>query len=144
MEWIIWLLVAIALGIAELITMTFVLLMLGGGAVAAAIAAALGAPLEIQAVVFTVVSLLSLVLVRPAARKWRISHTDPASSIGLEALEGGPALVLERVDNHNGLIKIDGETWTARSFDGEQVLEPGEEVNVVEIRGATAMVWRQT
>ncbi|GAA4892822.1 membrane protein implicated in regulation of membrane protease activity [Stackebrandtia albiflava] len=143
MEWIIWLLVAIGLGIAELFTLSFVLLMLGGGAVAAAIAAALGAPVEIQALVFTVVSILALVVVRPVARRMRENRTDPAAGIGLQALEGGSALVLERTDNHNGLIKIDGETWTARSFDGDQVLEPGEEVKIVEIRGATAMVWRQ-
>jgi len=140
----IWLLVAITLGIAELFTLTFVLLMLSGGAIAASIAAALGAPLEIQAVVFTVVSLLSLLGVKPLARKWRQSHSEPAGAMGLKALEGGTALVLEQVDNHHGLIKIEGETWTARSFDGDQVLEPGEEVKIVEIRGATAMVWRQT
>lgn len=144
MEWIIWLLVAIGLGIAEIFSLTFVLLMLAGGALAAAAAAALGAPLEIQAVVFTLVSLLALIGVRPIARKMRDSRTDPAATIGLQALEGGSALVLERVDSHNGLIKIEGETWTARSYDGDQVLEPGETVNIVEIRGATAMVWRQT
>ena len=144
MEWIIWLLVAVGLGIAELITTTFVLLMLAGGAAAAAVAAALGAPVGIQAAAFAIVSVLSLVVVRPIAKKRLNSHNDPSATIGLASLEGGTARVLERVDNHNGLIKVDGETWTARSYDGVQVLEPGEEVSVVEIRGATAMVWRQT
>ena len=111
---------------------------------AAAVAAGLGAPLEIQGLVFVAVSTLSLILVRPVAKKWREGHVNAADSIGLEALKGGPALVLERVDNHGGLVKVDGDVWTARAFDGDQVLEPGEEVNVVEIRGATALVWRQT
>ncbi|HIW61851.1 MAG TPA: NfeD family protein [Candidatus Stackebrandtia excrementipullorum] len=144
MEWTIWLVVAVALGIAELLSLTFVLLMVAGGAAAAAVAAGLGAPLEIQGLVFVAVSTLSLILVRPVAKKWREGHVNAADSIGLEALKGGPALVLERVDNHGGLVKVDGDVWTARAFDGDQVLEPGEEVNVVEIRGATALVWRQT
>lgn len=143
MAWIIWLIAAIVLGIAELFTVTFVMLMLAGGAVAAALAALLGAPIEIQTVVFAAVSALGVFVVRPWAKKLRESQTSAERDFGVDALEGAPAKVLEKVDNQHGLVQVSGQEWTARSFDGIQVLEPGEEVNVVEIRGATAMVWRQ-
>ena len=144
MAWIVWLAVAVALGIAELFTLTFVLLMISGGAAAAALAAAVGAPTEIQGLVFVIVSVLALVGVRPWAQKLRENNrTGPEINIGMKALEGAEALVLERVDSQHGLIKVDGQEWTARSYDGMQILEQGEEVNIVEIRGATAMVWRQ-
>lgn len=144
MAWIIWLAVAVALGIAELFTLTFVLLMIGAGAAAASLAAALGSPVELQGLVFVVVSVLSLIGIRPWAKKLRDNRSGPDAKIGLQALEGAEALVLERVDSQHGLIKVQGQEWTARSYDGKQVLEQGEEVNIVEIRGATAMVWRQS
>ena len=58
------------------------------------------------------------------------------------AIEGTSCLVLERVDADHGLVKIDGETWRARSFDGTQAYEPGDRVRVIEVKGATAMVWK--
>ncbi|HZE37483.1 MAG TPA: NfeD family protein [Stackebrandtia sp.] len=144
MAWIIWLAAAIILGIAEMASLTFVLLMLAGGAAGAALAAALGAPLPIQGLVFVVVSTLALVGVRPYARRLRDNRAGPGVEFGARALEGATAVVLERVDRHHGLIKIEGQEWSARSYDGDQILEPGEDVNIVEIRGATAMVWRQS
>ena len=51
-------------------------------------------------------------------------------------------MVLEQVDAGAGMVKIDGELWSARAYDGTQVLAPGERVRVIEVRGATAMVWR--
>lgn len=144
MAWIVWLAVAVALGIAELFTLTFVLLMIGAGAAAASLSAALGAPMEIQAVVFAVVSVLALVGIRPWAKKLRDNHNGPDAKIGLQALEGAEAVVTERVDADNGLIKVQGQEWTARSYDGRQVLEQGEKVNIVEIDGAIARVWRQS
>lgn len=143
MAWIIWLAVAIVLGIAELFSVTFVLLMFAGGAVAATIVAAVHGSIELQVATFVVVSALALIGIRPYAQRLRDSRTGPAADIGLQALEGAPALVLERVDKRTGLIKVGGQEWTARPLEDDQVYEAGEEVNIVEIRGATAMVWRQ-
>src|SRR5690606_35795393 len=126
----------------EMFSLTFVLLMLAGGAAAAALVAALGLDIWVQGGVFAVVSAAALLLVRPYAKSLRDTRTGPDAKIGLQALEGAPAVVLKRVDREHGLVKVEGQEWTARSFDGEQVLNPGEEVNIVEIRGATAMVWR--
>jgi membrane protein implicated in regulation of membrane protease activity len=133
---LVWLLVAVVLGIAEVFTGTLVLLMLAAGALAV-----LGLELWSQGLVFALVSALALVVVRPAMKR----HIDLSGSdtpIGLPALEGSQALVLERVDADHGLVKIEGEMWRARSFDGTQAYEPGERVRVVELKGATAMVWR--
>ena len=134
---------AAVLAVAELFTLTFVLLMLGGGALAAALAAALGASLPVQALVFALVSLLALGVARPVMQRHRRAETDPAHTpFGLAAIEGSTGLVLEPVTAETGLVKIDGEMWTARAYDATQVIEAGQRVRVIEVKGATAMVWR--
>lgn len=138
-----WIVLAVVLAIAEAFTATFVLLMFAGGAIAAAIAAGLGANLVGQGLTFAVVSALSLLLFRPIIKK----HMLPAiagedETIGVKALEGAPGTVLEQVTGDSGLVKVEGELWTARVYDATQVLEPGERIRVIEVRGTTAMVWR--
>ncbi len=91
-------------------------------------------------VVFVIVSLLTLAVVRPIAK----SHmrVPPQIRTGAAALIGRQAIVLERIVNDEGVgcIKIDGEVWTARSYDEDQIIEKGTRVQVMEIRGATALV----
>src|SRR4051794_14195568 len=123
-------------------SLDLVLVMFASGALAAAIAAGADAPLLLQALVFAVVSVLALVGVRPLAQR-RLSTSVPNIKHGIDAIKGSNALVLERVDDYNGLVKIGGEQWTARAFDSTQVIEPGQTVQVVEVKGATALVWRQ-
>jgi membrane protein implicated in regulation of membrane protease activity len=138
---LLWLLVAIGLAIAEVFTTTFVLIMFAAGALAAAGTAALGAGLPVQGGVFALVSALALFGVRPVVQ--RHLHRDTADApMGLAAIEGSTGVVLERIDSESGLVKIEGEMWRARAFDATQVFEPGDRVQVVEIKGATAMVWR--
>lgn len=138
-----WVVLAVALAIAEAFTGTLVLIMFAAGAVAAAIAAGLGLGLLGQAIVFTGVSVASLVLLRPIIRK----HMLPAiagedATIGVRKLEGAPGTVLEQVTEAGGLVRVEGELWTARVYDATQVLEPGERIRVIEVRGTTALVWR--
>lgn len=131
------------LAVAEMFTFTFVMIMLSSGAFAAAIAAALGAGVPIQVAVFAAVSTLALGAVRPVIRRHRqAAMTGDETPMGVAAIEGSTGLVLERVDTDHGMVKIEGELWTARAYDATQVLEPGERVQVIEVRGATAMVWR--
>jgi membrane protein implicated in regulation of membrane protease activity len=138
---ILWLLVAVGLAIAEVFTTTFVLLMFAVGALAAAGAAALDAPLPVQGLVFAAVSTLALFGVRPVLR--RHMHLSGADvPMGVAAIEGSTALVLEPVDAEHGVVKIQGETWLARAYDGTQTFDVGEQVRVIEIKGATALVWR--
>jgi membrane protein implicated in regulation of membrane protease activity len=138
---LLWLLVAVGLAVAEVFTGTFVLIMLAAGGLAAAATAALGGELWAQGLVFAIVSALALVVVRPTIRR-HLDTSGPDAQIGLAAIEGSTCVVLEHVDADHGLVKIEGETWRARSYDGTQEFEPGDRVRVIEVKGATAMVWR--
>jgi len=138
---LIWLIAALALAGAEVLTGDLFLLMLGGGALAAAGSSWLfDWPIWADGVVFGVVSILLLVLVRPTLRRRLTSGEglpEPA-----KALEGKSALVLDRIARHEGQVKLDGEVWTARPFDDNDVYEPGDHVTVMRIDGATAVVWK--
>jgi len=138
--WIIWLVAALALGAAELHARTFFLAPLAVAALIAAGASLAGAGLVISAVIFTCVSVLSLRTLRPLAVRQR--RLPMALRTGTAALVGRRAIVLERIANDEGIgkVKIDGDLWTARSFDDDAVIGAGENVEVVAIRGATAVV----
>jgi membrane protein implicated in regulation of membrane protease activity len=138
---VIWLIVALGLAGAEALTGDMSLLMLGGGALAAAGSSwLLDLPVWAGGAVFLVVSVLLLVLVRPALRRRLTSARE--IRIGLQALEGKSALVLDRVARDEGQVKLDGQVWTARPLNDSDVFEPGEMVTVMHIDGATAVVWK--
>jgi membrane protein implicated in regulation of membrane protease activity len=136
-----WLILGIVLILAEVLSGDFVLIMLGGGALAAALSSALGGSLVVDALVFAVVSVALLLLARPVLRR-RLHRSVPHAPIGIEALVGSPAVVVSRVDSHGGQVKIGGDVWSARSDHG-QVIEPGQRVTVMQISGATAVVLAQ-
>ena len=138
---VIWLIFALVLAGAEALTGDMSLLMLSGGALAAAGTTWLvGWPIWAEAAVFVVVSVLLLVLVRPALRR----RLTPAKGlpIGIKALEGKSALVLDRVARDEGQVKLDGQVWSARPLNEGDVYEPGERVTVMQINGATAVVFK--
>jgi membrane protein implicated in regulation of membrane protease activity len=137
---VIWLIAGLALIAAEVLSGEFVLLMLGGGALAAAGASALlgGGPL-LGVGVFAVASVLLLFAVRPALRR-KLDRGIDHSVMHHRALVGNTALVVARVDGHGGQVKIGGDLWSARSLDGHHVIEPGARVTVMDISGATALV----
>jgi membrane protein implicated in regulation of membrane protease activity len=141
MDAVVWIVLGVLLAVAEIFTATLFLIMFAVGAFAAAGAAALGAGVGVQALVFAAVSALSVFAVRPVIKRHTVLG-EGDTPMGVEAMEGSSALVLEKVDADGGVVKIDGETWRARSFDATQVIEPGERVRVMEVKGATAMVWR--
>ncbi len=138
---LLWLIAALGLAGAEVLTGDLFLLMLGGGALAAAGTSWLfDWPIWADGAVFLVVSVLLLVLVRPALR--RRMQSAAALETGIEALEGRPALVLDRVSQHEGQVKLEGEVWTARPLNDHDVYEAGAQVMVMRIDGATAVVWK--
>jgi membrane protein implicated in regulation of membrane protease activity len=138
---VLWLIFALVLAGAEALTGDMFLLMLGGGAlVAAATSWLMGWPVWADGAVFLIVSVLLLVLVRPAVRR-RLTPAE-VSQMGIKALEGKNALVLDRVARDEGQVKLDGQVWTARPFSDGDVYEPGESVTVMHIDGATAVVFR--
>ena len=142
-----WIIAAVILGAVELFTGTLVLAMVAVGAVLAGVGAALGAPLWLQAVLFGAGSVASIVGLRPFLKQALESDRggDPSPRhFGTRAIEGAEARVLEKVDITGGLVEIAGDNWTAYPLEPDQVLEPGDSVTVVEIKGATVIVWKQT
>jgi len=137
-DWVPWLIGGAALVIGEVFTLGFILGPIALAAAFAAVVAALGGGLGIQLLAFIVGSIASLAFVRPLAT--RHLRTPVHTRTGAAALIGAGATVLERVDSDHGLVKIGGETWTARPFDEDQVIEPGVRVEVLKIEGATALV----
>jgi membrane protein implicated in regulation of membrane protease activity len=139
--WLIWLILAIVLAGAEALTGDMFLLMLSGGALAATGASLLfDGPIWADGVVFLLVSVLLLGVVRPVLR--RRFYSGPGLPEPAKALEGKTALVLDRVAQHAGQVKLEGEVWTARPLDDNDVYEPGDHVTVMRIDGATAVVWK--
>jgi membrane protein implicated in regulation of membrane protease activity len=136
--WAVWLIVAAALVGVEVFSLTFLFGPLAVAALLAALVAALGVGAVIQIVVFAAAAVGSLAVLRPIAL--RHMRTAIPARTGAAALVGQTGLVLERVDATAGQIKLSGEVWSARSYDGDQVFEPGQRVSVLEIQGATALV----
>jgi len=136
---VIWLIVALLLGVLELVSGgTLVVGMLAGGALAGAATAAVTDNAFLPWVSFSIVSVGLLVLVRPLAAQRRQQPAELRS--GVERLVGQPAEVVSDVDGRDGRVKLQGELWTARSFDGAARFPVGETVHVLEIDGATALV----
>lgn len=137
--WIIWLIVAAVLGVAELLTVTLALGLLAVAAVAAGVvgAAGLGVPAELGA--FALVAAAGLGLVRPIA----IRHVrqPPPLRTGVAALVGKTGLVVQEVNGHDGRVRIGGEIWTSRSYDESTVIPVGAKVDVLQIEGVTALVY---
>jgi len=139
-SWVLWTIIAAAFTLGELHTNSFYLAPFAVGGAIAAVLAAAGAGALVAVVAFIAAAILFLLLLRPLAQRRR--HNVPALRTGAAALIGQPALVVERIANREGVgtVRIGGEVWTARSYDQDQVIAAGEEVEVVEIRGATALV----
>ena len=138
MDVALWVIIAAALAVAEIFTATLFLMMFAAGALAAATAAALGAPVPLQAGVFIAVSALTLAAVRPALRRHR--HRPGPVGMGTETMLGAAAVVVEQVDAKQGMVRIDGELWQARSLEDSVTHPPGERVRIAEIGAGTALV----
>jgi membrane protein implicated in regulation of membrane protease activity len=138
--WTLWIILAIALGLGELHNNGFFLAPFAAGAVLAAVVSLAGLGAAFSVAIFLVASVLALGLLRPLALRHR--KVPPAIRTGTAALVGRRAVVVERIANGEGVgcVKIAGEVWTARSYEEDGVIEAGAQVEVVEIRGATALV----
>ncbi|MFC4941933.1 NfeD family protein [Pseudonocardia sp. GCM10023141] len=137
--WIIWLVVAVLLGVAEAFTLTAALGLLGAAALVTSGAAALGLPVTLQLLVFAVAAATGIAVVRPiAARHMRRPQPE---RFGVDALPGQIAYVLEDVTRRSGTVRIGGEEWTARPLDERLVIPRGAAVDVIRIDGATAVVY---
>jgi membrane protein implicated in regulation of membrane protease activity len=139
-SWIVWLIVAAVLGVAELVTITFAFGIIAVAAVVAAVVGAFHLDLGIQLAAFVVAAGAGLGFIRPVA----IRHIKqpPALRTGTAALVGRSAIVLEEVNEHSGRVRIEGEEWSSRPYLDESLVIPvGAKVDVMEIKGATALVY---
>ena len=138
--WLAWAIAALLLAVGEIFTPgLFFLGPIAIAAVAAAFVSLAVSAVWLQLLVFAGTALASLALLRPIARAHL--RMPPALRTGTAALQGARAVVLQRVDKQGGRVKIGGEEWSARAYMPDQVLEPGTEVEVVKIEGATALVY---
>ena len=139
MSWIVWLVLAAVLGVAELLTVTLTLGLIAVAAALAAVVGGLGAPVPFQVLAFVVTAGAGLVLVRPIAV--RHLKQPPMLRTGTAALVGRRALVQQEINGHDGRVRIGGEDWSARSYDETLVIPVGATVDVIQIEGATALVY---
>ncbi|MBC2904759.1 NfeD family protein [Streptomyces cupreus] len=139
MPWFVWLLAAAALGVAEFFTLTLVFGLLAGAALVAAVVAGVGIGLLGQLVAFIAAAVAGLVVVRPVVM--RQMAQQPVTREGSDALIGKRAEVVREVTATRGLIKLSGEEWSARALDESHVIPVGALVDVMEIEGATAIVY---
>jgi membrane protein implicated in regulation of membrane protease activity len=137
--WVVWVVIAVALAVGEVMTAGFVLGAIALAALLPALAAAVGLGIAAQLILFTAGTLASLFLLRPLAQ--RHLRMPAAIRTGTKALEGARAVVLVRVDDTGGRVRIGGEEWSARAYFDDQVIEPGTRVEVAKIDGATALVY---
>ena len=137
--WIVWLIVAAVLGVAELVTFTFALGIIAVAACVAAAVAAVHLGLPFQLLAFVIAAAAGLGFVLPVAR--RHVRQPPLLKTGPAALVGRPARVLEEVTGFSGRVRIGGEEWSARAYDESQVIPVGHTVDVMQIEGATALVY---
>jgi membrane protein implicated in regulation of membrane protease activity len=135
-----WLIAGVVAAVGEMLTMGFYLAPFSVGAFAALLAGLAGGGAAIQVVVFAAVTAACLAGLRPIAR--RHLYHPPHTRTGTAALIGRSAVVLEAIDNDAsaGTVKLEGEVWTARSLDQDEAIPAGTRVQVIEIRGATAVV----
>jgi membrane protein implicated in regulation of membrane protease activity len=137
-DWVLWMVAAGVLAIGEMFTVSFFLGPIAVAALTSAVVALAGGGAALQWIVFTLVSLASLAVLRPVARR----HLRMPSQLrtGTAALVGATATVIERVDRDGGTVRLKGEVWTARAYDEDHSFEPGARVEVMKIDGATALV----
>jgi membrane protein implicated in regulation of membrane protease activity len=140
--WVFWLALILVFIVVEVLSLTFVFLMLAVGSLGGLVAGLIGAPWWVQIIVAAVVSLVLLFLVRPPLLHVMNRGSDGARS-NVDALMGLQGTVVVAFDDGRGQVKLaNGETWTSRLTAGtaETVLAEGEKVVVTSIDGATAVV----
>ena len=133
MSWIVWLIVAAVLGVAELLTTTLALGLIAVAAVVAAVVGAADLGLPVQLAAFIVAAGAGLGIIRPIAIR-HIKQPPPLRT-GTAALVGRSAIVLEEVTEHGGRVRIGGEEWSSRPYDETLVIPVGTKVDVMQIVG---------
>jgi membrane protein implicated in regulation of membrane protease activity len=138
--WVIWLIAAVGLIVLEIFTLTAAVGILGGAALITALTAGLGAPVPVQLVVFSGAAVAGVAVLGPVARRHLMGPRGGAP-FGVDAVVGKPGYVLQEVTGRDGRVRIGGEEWSARAVDDTVVIPAGATVGVLQIDGATAVVY---
>lgn len=135
----VWVILIVAFIIAEIATLGLTTIWFAGGAAVALGVCIAGGSIWVQIVVFIVVSLVLMALIRPYAKK---RFNTKRTRTNVDSVLDQTGIVLKQIDNlqAQGLVKIGGQEWTARSTDPEVVIEPGEEVVVDRVEGVKVIV----
>ncbi len=137
--WVIWLVIAGGLAVSEMLTLDLTLLMLAGGALAGgAVALILPGALPLQIVVAVATALAMLFLLRPSML--RRLRSSPGYRSSADKLLGSTGVAVAEITPTAGEVKIAGEVWSARSYDGSPIA-PGTEIEVMERDGITVLVY---
>jgi membrane protein implicated in regulation of membrane protease activity len=139
MFWVVWIILAVALAIAELSSGDFTLLMIAVGALGGFVAAILfPSVIWLQVIVAAITGGLSLLWIRPALL--RRVNAMPGYISSVERMLGSEGIVLEQsAEAELDHVKINGEVWTARSVTGVP-LAVGSTVIVTDVDGTVALV----
>ena len=134
-----WIIIFIVLLIIEIATLGLTTVWFAAGALAAFLAGILGAGLAVQIVLFLVVSIVLLVLTRPVALKY---FNNKRQSTNVESMIGRQGVVLESIDTikSQGLVEVDGVTWSARTDEPEGVIPKDTVVSVEGVQGVKLIV----
>ena len=137
---LVWLLAGVGLLVAEMFTLTIVLGLLGVAALVAALAGFLGAPALVQGIAFAGSSVALLVFARPPVQRM-LEKGDDGGRTDARALTGSTAMVVEKVTDSSGQVRLNGELWRARPYAGTGPVDAGLPVSVAAIEGATLLVY---
>ena len=135
---IVWVALLILFGIGEAVTVGLTSIWFAAGALAALVVALLNGPLWLQIVLFLLISLLSLLAIRPLASKYLNSKVEPTNA---DRIIGAETRVVEPIDNlqATGAVRISGMVWSARSENDTPIPE-GTLVRVLRIEGVKVYV----
>jgi len=144
LAWILWIVLGVALIIAEIFTFGFVLFCFGIGALAAALVGGMGFGFALQFLVFAIVSIVLTAMSRTILAKYFSHNEDDAIKMGMDALPGqiGTVTIASKGALQEGAVRVYGSTWTAFPVDNETSLIEGEKVEVVRVQGSSIYVQR--
>ena len=139
-SWAIWVSLAFLLGIAEIMSLDLVLIMLAVGALAGAAVAVVAPTLWwLQILVATGISVMMLLLLRPTLLA-KVRNM-PGYRSSADKMVGSSGMAISQIDKSGGEIKVDGQSWSARPYSSDVVIQQGTEIEVYEIDGVIAVVY---
>lgn len=139
MQAVVWLVILVVLLAVEAVTLGLTTIWFAGGALVSFGLAIMGTDVLLQIVVFCVVSVILLIITRPAAVKW---INKGRTKTNAESLIGQTAVVTEAIDNlaNEGQAQVKGQDWTARAVSDSTKIEKGRHVKIREISGVKLIV----